>query len=166
VRTAGAEVELCWRTFSLREANRVPASPSPFDDPEDASVSVLALALAHAVREADFDRYHRAVFRAMHVEHRRLGEADLLEMAAGAGVDVEHLDRARWLAALAGEHREAAEHLGVFGTPTLVLDGEAVVFLKLAEPPVEGEESDLWRSLCTLARCHPELLEIKRAAPA
>lgn len=164
VRAAGPHLEVFWRTFSLKELNREPGSPSAFADAENASVSVLALALAQAAREVDFDRYHRAVFSAMHAEGRRLGQDDLLRFAAEAGVDGEGLDWSRWLGALATEHREGAARFGVFGTPTLVLDGEAVVFLKLAEPPATGEAIPLWQSLCTLARCHPELLEIKRPA--
>ena len=59
---------MVWRTFSLKEANRDPASSSPLAVPKAESVSVLALALAHAARVAGCDRYHRAVFRAMHEE--------------------------------------------------------------------------------------------------
>lgn len=162
LQAAGEGIEVAWRPFSLREANRDPGSPSVLDDPTTDSVSVLALALAPAT--ADFDRYHRAVFGAMHAEHRRLERAGLLRLAAEAGADVGRFeaDPARWLSALAAHHYEGTTRFGVFGTPTLVLDGEAVVFLKLADPPAKGEETGLWRSLCTLARCHPELLEIKR----
>jgi predicted DsbA family dithiol-disulfide isomerase len=167
-RGGGADLEVAWRTFSLKEANRDPGTPSPFDDPGISSVSVLALALAHAARQAagpaDFDRYHLAVFQAMQVQRRRLDERALLELAGAAGVDVAAFDhdRARWLGAVAAEHRQAAGRLGVFGTPTLVLEGGAVIFIKLATPPAAGWAGELWQSLCTIARCHPELLEIKR----
>jgi 2-hydroxychromene-2-carboxylate isomerase len=159
---AGADLVVDWRTFSVKEANRDQTRPSAFEGEGAHSVSVLALALAHAAREADFSCYHRGVFEAMHADSRRVQPTDLVEIAVTAGVDVGRLDRVHWLRALAAEHREGAERFGVFGTPTLVLDGEAVVFLKLAQPPEPGEESRLWESLCTLARCHPELLEIKR----
>jgi DSBA-like thioredoxin domain. len=166
LRAAGAAIEVTWRTFSLKEANRDPARPSVLEGPEAGSASVLALALAHAAGAADFDRYHREVFAALHVEHRRLVEVDLLRLAADAGVDVADFNahQVHWLSALAADHREGTARYRVFGTPTLVLDGEAVVFLKLADPPAEGEATRLWQSLCTLARCHPELLEIKRPA--
>lgn len=161
---AGADIEVSWRTFSLREANREPDAPSPLEDDEIRSTSLLALALSHAAREGDFDRYHRAVFRAMQVEERHLEEADLLAMALEAGVDTAVFDRARprWLAAVAADHRDAVSRFGVFGTPSFVLDGQAVVFVKLAALPEAGRELDLWNSLCTLARCFPDLLEIKR----
>ena len=166
LRAAGEPIEVVWRTFSVKEANRDPAGPSPLDGPKAESVSVLALALAHAARAADFDRYHGGVFAAMHGGHRRLVEADLVQLAADAGVHIADFDadQAHWLSALAAEHREATARYCVFGTPTLVLGGEAVVFLKLADPPAAGESTRLWQSLCTLAHCHPELLEIKRPA--
>jgi hypothetical protein len=31
-----------------------------------------------------------------------------------------------------------------------------------ADLPPEGDDLELWHSLCVLARCHPELVEIKR----
>ncbi len=148
-----------WATYSLKEANRDAPSPSPLDDPEISSVSVLALALAHAARQADFDHYHQAVFDAMQV--RRLDQGDRLAAAADAGVDTAafDLDRHQWLGYVAEEHGEA-KALGVFGTPTLVFD-DAVAFVKLAELPPD-DDVEIRHSLCVLARCRPELVEIKR----
>lgn len=161
---AGQDVAVSWRTFSLKEANHDYDSPSPFDDPEISSISVLALALAHAARKAEFDRYPRSVFEAMHRDGRRLGEGELLALAAAAGVDVATFDqeRPRWLAAVAQDHREGEARYGVFGTPTLVLDEGEVVFVKLASTPQRGQELGLWESLRTVAKCFPELVEIKR----
>lgn len=158
------DVAVCWRTFSLKEANRDQGTPSPFDDPEISSMSLLALALAQAAREADFDRYHRSVFEAMHHDGRRLGEGELLALAAAAGVDVATVeqDRPRWLEAVARDHSEGIGRFGVFGTPTLVLDEGEVVFVKLASAPQPGQELGLWDSLRTVAQCFPELVEIKR----
>ncbi|MHB8718658.1 MAG: mycothiol-dependent nitroreductase Rv2466c family protein [Candidatus Dormibacteria bacterium] len=164
---AGADVVVEWRTFSLKEANRDPAAISPFDDLGIASTSVLALALAHAARRVDFPRYHHAVFAGMHEDDRHLGEDDLLTVAGAAGVDVAAFNRERpaWLAAVAAEHRDARDRHGVFGTPTLVVGTGATAYVKLAEVP-EGERAgELWRALCTLATCYPELLEIKRPVP-
>ena len=160
---AGHDVAVCWRTFSLKEANHDHDSPSPFDDPEISSISVLALALAQAARKAESDRYHRSVFEAMHGDGRRLGEDELLALAAAAGVDVATFEqeRPRWLAAVAQDHREGLRY-GVFGTPTLVFDEGEVVFVKLASTPERGQELGLWESLRTVAKCFPELVEIKR----
>jgi 2-hydroxychromene-2-carboxylate isomerase len=164
LRQQGTTLDVAWRTFSLKEANRDRDTASPFDDPGISSISVLALALAHAAREADFETYHRSVFKAMHHDGRHLDEGDLLALATVAGVDTAAFeqDRARWLRSVAQEHREGVARFGVFGTPTFVLEDQAVVFLKLADPPASGEEMQLWQAICALARCHPELLEIKR----
>jgi predicted DsbA family dithiol-disulfide isomerase len=153
-------LEVRWATYSLKEANRGVSSPSPFDDPGISSISVLALALAHVARLADFDCYHQAVFDAM--QAGRVDQGNLLAAAGDAGVDTDafELDRQRWLRLVAEEHAEA-KALGVFGTPTLVFD-DAVAFVKLAELPPDDDDVELWHSLCVLARCHPELVEIKR----
>jgi len=167
VQEGGGDLSVQWRTFSLKGANRDPAAPSPFDDPQISSLSVLALALAHAAREADFDQYHGAVFAAMHADGRHLDEGQLLAIAADAGVDLSAFEenRRRWLTAVAAEHRDAVVRHAVFGTPTLVLGGGATVFVKLAEVPPVHDDVALWQALCVLTTCHPEILEIKRPTP-
>jgi 2-hydroxychromene-2-carboxylate isomerase len=168
VAAAGGDLAVSWRTFSLKQANRDPDTASVFADPRTASVSVLALALAHAARAAGADGFHDAVFDALHRDRRRLDPDDLAALAEAAGVDTAAFDRdrARWLQAAADEHHEAAARYGVFGTPTLVFDPRSVVFVKLATAPAGVQALRLWRALCTPARSHPELVEIKRPAPA
>jgi predicted DsbA family dithiol-disulfide isomerase len=161
----GNPLELTWATFSLKEANRDHDSLSPFDDEEISSLSVLALALSHAARNADFGRYHFQVFEAMHGRGFKLTEGDLLQVAAAAGIDVDEFNRNRpqWLSAVDREHRGAVTRWKVFGTPTLVLADDAAVWVKLSESPDSpGQSVDLWRSLCTLSMCHPDLIEIRR----
>lgn len=162
---AGADVTVKWRTFSLKEARRTEGVPLPFDEEPITSVSLLALALAHAARHADFLRYHDAVFATMHSgTGRHLTEEDLLVEAAGAGVDVARFDREQstWLAAVAAEHQDGVRRYGLFGTPTLVVENGATAFVKLAEVPTGSRATELWSALCTLATYHPELLELKR----
>jgi predicted DsbA family dithiol-disulfide isomerase len=164
VRDAGADLGVSWRTFSLKEAHRDPGTGSAFDDLELSSSSTLALALAHAARGADFHAYNHAVFEAMHGDGQRLDKRALLDIARAAGVDTDTFERdpVPWLRAVAAEHRDAVSRYGVFGTPTLVLAEQGVVFLKLSEVPSIGDQATLWESVCTIARCHPEFLEIKR----
>lgn len=156
------DIAVRWSTFSLKEAHHDPGTPSPFDDPGLSSLSVLALALAHAVPPASFGQYHQGAFEAL--QTRRVGEPELLGLAAEAGVDIPRFDgeRARWLSAVVREHREATTRWQVFGTPTLIIAETAAVFLKFAELPDPAGDADVWRSLCTLAVCHPEVVEIKR----
>ena len=230
VARADADLDVHWATFSLREANREADARSVFEDPEISSHSVLALALAHAAREADFDAYHRGVFEAMHGDGGRVGPKGLLRIAERAGVDIAAFDRQRprWLRAVAHEHADGVSRHGLFGTPTLEIGvsggsskpesggvtrrgdapayradprletgvsggsskpesggvtrrgdapayradpgletrADAVVFLKLADPPEDDDAAArLWSGLCTISVCHPELVEIKRTLP-
>ncbi len=154
-----------WRTFSLKEVNREGDEPSLFDDAGISSVSITALALAHAARGADFDRYHQTVFTAMKGENRVLDQDDLRGMAADAGVDVSAFEaaRAEWVAAVAGEHRDAVERWKVFGTPTVIIDQEEAVYVKFAESPQTPERAAaVWEGIRALAFAHPELIELKR----
>jgi predicted DsbA family dithiol-disulfide isomerase len=160
------DLELTWATFSLKEANSDDETPSVFEDRDISSLSVLALALSHAAREANFDRYHRSVFDALHLGGERLKASDLLNFAADAKVDVGEFNarRSYWLAQVEREHNEAVTKWSVFGTPTLVIDNDIGVWLKLADSPSGSDDAlDLWRSLCTLCIYHPDLIEIKRS---
>ena len=161
------DLDLRWSTFSLKETNKDEGESSPLNESDIPSTSVLALALAHAAREADFMRYHRSVFDAMQGEGLELEASDLLELASQSGVDVEAFNqqRSRWLASVRDEQRRASRHWEIFGTPTVVLAEDAAVFLKLAElPSSEHEAARLWTSLTTISLCHPELVEIRRPA--
>jgi predicted DsbA family dithiol-disulfide isomerase len=157
------DIDIHWAPFSLKEANNPAGVPSVFDD-DPMSTSVLALVLAGAAKEADFAAYHDAVYDAMHGEGRRLDAGDLRTLAASAGVDLEVFDRDEdhWRRVAHDSHAHGRDHHGVFGTPTLLFDDSASVFLKLTEIPSAAESERLWDSLHVLAVCHPELVEIKR----
>ncbi|MGH2703524.1 MAG: hypothetical protein ACRDJ4_00060 [Actinomycetota bacterium] len=62
---------VAWRTLSLKEFRRPPSEPSLFERDGEGlgSLSIPALALAHAAREADFDGYHEAVFDPVGAAH-------------------------------------------------------------------------------------------------
>lgn len=157
-----AEVE--WRTFSLKEVNRKPDEPSWLEPGSPPSVSVFALAMAHAARGADFDRYHRTVFEAMQGEERHLEEPDFLAIAGEAGVDVDafNADRGAWVAKVGAEHRDAVERLGAYGTPTIVLEG-ASAYVRLQSVPGSAEEAlTLLRALDGIASSPADLAEIFR----
>ncbi len=111
-----------------------------FDRQRAESVSVLALELAKAAQAAGpgvFERYHYRVFEAMHDDGRKLKASDLLTIARDAGLDTGRFEVERregmWLHRVAKDHREGMERWKVFGTPTLVLHGEAAVYLKFTQ---------------------------------
>ncbi|MDP9373322.1 MAG: DsbA family protein [Chloroflexota bacterium] len=130
---------------------------------------MLALQLAKAAQEAGadvFERYHIGLYDAMQGEGRRVAATALIAMAGAAGVDVARFEtereQGRWLREVARDHREGSERWGVFGTPTLVFDGEAAVYIKFTEPPASPSgAAEVFDALLCLAKCHPELIEIK-----
>lgn len=156
-------LDVDWRAFSLREINLDPGAPSLFEDPGGSSVSVLALALSHAARGADFDRYHRDVFHAMHEENLKVSAEDLLDIASKAGVEREAFERerARWTRSAGKDHAAGVAEHGVFGTPTVVLNGSAI-FVRFAEIP--SETSSLFETLERVCVRYPEIIEMKRPA--
>lgn len=158
------DVDIRWATFSLKEVNSKPDEPSPLDPDAPPSISVLALALAHAARGADFDRYHHAVFEAMHGEERKVGEDELFAHASDAGVDVGAFEaiRGSWIGRVADEHNGAIRRWGVYGTPTVQL-GSGATYLRLGEVPASPEEAlDLLGALDRIASSPADLVEFFR----
>lgn len=121
-----------WRTFSLKENKLEEGDSSLFEADEIESISVLALALAHAARESDFDRYHSEVFEAFHQEDHHVTPDELFSLAGIKAAEFKR--RQRDLAAkLAAEHRHAAQDLGVYGTPTVVLEDGSAFYVELEQ---------------------------------
>jgi DSBA-like thioredoxin domain-containing protein len=166
VRSVRPDLDVHWATFSLKEVNRHEDEQPWLMAGSPPSVSVLAQALAHAARETDFDRYHRSVFESMQGEGRKIGERELLAFAAEAGVDTERFlsERERWVASVGAEHKEAIARWGVYGTPTVLLDG-AAAYLRLHEVPSSPDSAAaLLDSLQGLARSDADLVELFRPA--
>jgi hypothetical protein len=164
VAEATPDLEIHWATFSLKEVNRSEDEPSWLEAGSPPSVSVLALALAHAARGADFARFHHSVFDAMQGQGLHVGEPELLAMARDAGVDVDAFERDRgsWVAKVGDEHRDAVDRLGVFGTPTLVL-GPAAAYLRLGSvPDTPAKSAELLAGLHTIADSPAGLVELTR----
>lgn len=169
LRQAGRDVDVVWKTFSLKEVNRGAGEPSLFDHQPVESVSLLALELAKAAQAAGhpvFERYHHAAYDAMQGQGRKLTPDDLLRLAREAGLDTAQFgverERGAWLQAVSRDHREGVERWKVFGTPTLIFQDEVAAYLKFtAVPPSPPEAVALFDALLCLARCHPELVEIK-----
>jgi hypothetical protein len=110
----------------------------------------------------DVDGYRRRMFHAWHETEARLGTADIIGVAADAGLDRERLDLAAGIAVVGRQH-QAGERLGVFGSPTLLFGPRAAVFVKLAEVPAEAHRADeLFACARAFAEQHTEALEFKR----
>jgi DSBA-like thioredoxin domain len=160
VAAARPELSIAWRTFSLKEVNRHEDEPSWLIARARPSVSVLALALAHAARAGDFDRYHHAVFEAMHREERKLDDDDLMAIAKDCGV--QSFDRGHWTASVGAEHKEAVALHGVYGTPTLLFDGTGAYVRLTGFPESDEEAVELLDSLAGVAAGRLNLVEVFR----
>ena len=158
VAAARPAMRIDWRTFSLKEVNRPDDVPPYLRAGAEPSVSVLALALAHAAREADFAGYHHTVFEAMHGEERKLGEEDLLAIAKEAGVT--DFDRDRWTTEVGAEHKEAVALRGVYGTPTLIFDGAGAYMRLTGFLESDDEALALLDSLAGVAAGRVNLVEV------
>lgn len=102
----------------------------------------------------------------MHEAKRKIADKDVLADVAGdAGLDVTRfrtdLDDRRLLKKLAEDHTFAVTSFNVFGTPTLVFDGQHAVFLKMTPPPPE-EALAMFEEVRQVAVSRPNIREIKR----
>ena len=110
---------------------------------------------------------HWGLLRARHEEKQELDDRAVVDrVAAEAGVDAE-----RWaadmadpelVAALARDHEEATSRLGVFGTPTLVLEGGGAAYVRVLPAPEGRAAVALYDQLVQIVGEEPYLTEIKR----
>lgn len=163
LRNEGVEIHIDWLPFVLKEVNRREGEPSLLTGPTIRSVAVLALTAAEALRgEPGSDDYRRRVFRAMHESEERPRERDLEELADAAGVDGDSFSGSRtaWLEKVRDHQESAVSRYGVFGTPTLVVDG-APMYLKLTAVPSDGDLA-LWTAITSITAAFPQVAELKR----
>jgi hypothetical protein len=152
-----------WRTVSLKELRRHDDEPTLFS-PDTDSISIFALHVAHAVRHHDFTRFHDDLFNAFHERDAKLEEDDILAIAAESGLDSAEFvnNRPAWLEQLAAEHSEAIEKWGVFGTPTILVDGSSPVYVEISEiPSTRRAAQKIWKAIETV-RSTPGIREVKR----
>ena len=93
--------------------------------PPDPRRALQAAEFARDCGAAEFDRLHRALFRAVFVDERDIEDAEVLvELAEASGLDREGLEAAledgRYEPAL-GEVEAEAERYGIEATPTILL---------------------------------------------
>lgn len=158
------EQEPEWKTLSLKEVKRHDDETSFLEGEHISSISVLALAVAHAVRGLDFDRYHSEVFEAFHQEDRRLTVDEILEIAKAAGLDPARFKSSEpnWLTKVAIEHRHAVETLGVFGTPTVVFGPGRLLYVEPSQvPETPKTAAEVWELIERVAS-RPEISQLER----
>jgi predicted DsbA family dithiol-disulfide isomerase len=165
------ELRVRWRYFSLTQVNNQEvgwtiwgASP---DDP--AARGRLAFQAAEASRrQGRFDSFHAGLLEARHVEGLDLEvQAVIEEVALQAGLDLgrfrSDLTDPFLLEALARDHQEAVDQLGVFGTPTFHLPGRGAAYVRVRPAP-EGEAAlRVFDQVVSITAEEPYFLELKRS---
>lgn len=166
---SGAPWDVRFMPFSLGQAHVEPGEPDVWDHPES-DTGLLALQAGVAVRDHQPERFlevHRALFRARHIEGRKLQDPLVLyETISAAGADAEQvftdIDSGEPLEVIRGEHEHAVDELSVWGVPTFVVDGKAA-FVRL----MAGAGGDASAATATVERIvsmmtdWPELNEFK-----
>jgi hypothetical protein len=153
-----------WRTVSLKELSRHDDEPSLFGSPDTDSISVFAIEVTQAARHHDFQQFHEELFSAFHKREAKITTDDVLAIAEGSGLDPSEFlaNRMAWSEQAAEEHREAVEEWGVFGTPTLVIDGSTPLYIELSEIPDSPNEAQrIWSAIESVLST-PGLKEVKR----
>ena len=167
------DMTITWKFFSLEEINRPEGKKHPWERSWAYGWSMLRVA-ALLRRSADgnvrVERFYSAAGKALHEDgikvHTHQGVAEAL---ASIGEPMDLVE-----AALADEtthddvrsDHDTAVALGGFGVPTLVLDGEAVLYGPVVAPAPTGAKADrLWDAVTAWAE-FPHLYELRRPKTA
>ena len=167
-----------WRHFSLYQFNHDPRERwqlwnEPIDPEDDlGSKGLLPFLASQAARKQGqeaFAAFRLGLLRARHRDHRRLSRDTIDDVAACAGLHmprfVNDLANPECRTVLAQEHHYAAAR-DVFGTPTFVLPGGEVSYLRIRQLPEGPEEAlKLFRDFRHLLEAYPYLETVRRPRP-
>lgn len=141
-------VKVIWKGFSLDQVNnKVGPSFKIWEDdsyPARGWKALEAAKCASAQGNEAFRNFHYALFEARHVHRQDIADQEVLcQLAQKALLDVARfrsdLANHACRSIAAGEHLEAVERFGVFGTPTLIFEDREAGYLKLKEIPEDRE---------------------------
>jgi len=170
----GDALDVEWRPFVLEQVNYHGAEEwYAWDQPSDKMRGVLALRAAEAARSQGhdaFERMHYALLEARHVHHKTLNqEQTIVEAARQAGLDVEQLLRdirdPGVSQRIGASHMGSLDHIGVFGTPTLIFEDGRAAFLRLKPTPPKSEALRVFNQVKDLVVDRPFIDELKRPTP-
>jgi predicted DsbA family dithiol-disulfide isomerase len=167
----GDRLQLEWHWFPLEQVNSIQGPEwKLWEQPDEyRSKGLWAFRAAEAARKQGreaFERFHMALLNARHVDNADIADrALLMDLARGTGLDPElfQWDLAdRSLMAKIGEdyERGVQEH-GIWGTPTLVFDGDQSAYLKLRPAPPAEECVKAFDELRDVIN-RPYVIEVKR----
>jgi predicted DsbA family dithiol-disulfide isomerase len=168
----GERLKVEWYAFPLEQVNSIHGPDwKLWEQPDDyRSRGLWALrASAAAKRQGGdaFDSLHLGLLRARHEVDRDIADPDVLaEVARDAGLDEGRFKRdladRSLLAAIGEEYARGQEQHGVWGTPTLVFNGERAAYLKLRPAPPAEEAVRLFEELFDIIASRPYVIEVKR----
>jgi DSBA-like thioredoxin domain len=165
------DLRVRWRYFSLTQVNNHVDGWTVWDAPagDPAAKGRLAFQAAEAGRRQErFDALHAALLEARHVEGLDLDDRAVIEEVAGlAGLDLgrfrSDLADPSSLQALARDHQEAVDQLGVFGTPTFHLPGRGAAYVRVRPAPEGQAALRLFDQVVSITAEEPYFLELKRS---
>ena len=107
------------------------------------------------------------MLRARHAEKKDIANPDvLIDLAREAGLDMEKfrkdLDDRSLLAKIGGDYQRGVEEHGIWGTPTLVFNGQRAAYIKLKPAPLDEEAVKLFEELYDIVYRRPYVVEVKR----
>ena len=114
-----------------------------------------------------FQRFHMALLRARHVEKLDIADPEILIRLAGeAGLDEDRfrkdLPDRNLLTKIREDYTRGVKEHGIWGTPTLVFNGQQAAYLKLKPAPPPQEAVKLFEELFAVIYHRPYVVEVKR----
>lgn len=168
----GADWEVTFLPFSLRQVHVEDGEPDVWDEPEKDS-GLLALQAGVAVRDLFPERFldvHEALFAARHDEAVDIREADnvraiLVQHGVDADAMFDEIATGSVLETIRKEHEAWAASHDVWGVPTFIV-GDGAVFVRLMHRP-EGDAAIARKAIdrvLSLLIGWPELNEFKHTS--
>lgn len=170
----GDNLEIDWRYLSLEQINSNEGDDwkiweQPANYPMRSRWAFRGAEAARNQGKDAFEKYHLNLLTARHVDRKELTTQDtIFEAAEAAGLDMDKFKQdfdAATIDQVGVDHQEGVTKYGVFGTPTIVINGEHAGYLKMRPLPADDELASTWEQVKTMIAGRPEIGEIKRPVP-
>jgi predicted DsbA family dithiol-disulfide isomerase len=167
----GDALEIEWRYLSLEQINSKEGDDwkiweQPANYPMRSRWAFRGAEAARKQGKDAFERFHINMLAARHVDQKELtDERTVFEAAEKAGLDMDQFKsdfEAATIDKVGEDHQEGVGNYGIFGTPTIVIDGEHTGYLKMRPLPADEELGSTWKQVKDLIAGRPEIGEIKR----
>jgi DSBA-like thioredoxin domain len=164
------DLRVRWRYFSLAQVNNHEEGWTIWDAPphDPAARGRLAFQAAEASRRQDrFDAFHAALLKSRHMDGEDIDDLSVVEDVAGrVGLDLAAFRKAiadpSALEALARDHLDAVDRVGVFGTPTFHFPGRGAAYIRLRPAPEGDAVLSVFDQIASITVDEPYFQELKR----